>query len=231
MGGTFDPIHVGHLVAAEEARLRFRLARVIFVPNGRPPHKKQYEVTPAQARYEMVVLGTASNPGFEVSRIELDRPGPSYAVDTVRQIDEQLGPDTTLHFITGADAMLEFTTWHQPARLAEMCQFIAVMRPGYDVQRLERALGPDLMARTRVLRIPGVDISSTELRRRAGSGESLRYLTPEPVVRYIESRHLYVKMHARSSLATPGGPSSADRSQVPSAEVDPEGGEVRETWR
>ncbi|MCJ7752678.1 MAG: nicotinate-nucleotide adenylyltransferase, partial [Armatimonadetes bacterium] len=119
--------------------------------------------------------------------------------------------DTPLYFITGADAIVEITTWHEPARLAELCEFIAVMRLGYDVQRMERALPPDFMARTRLLQIPGVDISSTEVRRRAGSGESLRYLTPEPVVQFIESRHLYREMPVRSSVATPGDPPSADR--------------------
>ena len=211
MGGTFDPIHFGHLVAAEEARLRFRLAPVIFIPNGRPPHKKEYDVSPAQRRYEMVVLATASNPAFEVSLIEVDRPGPSYAVDTVEEIKRQIGEDTPLYFITGADAIVEIATWHQPERLAGMCEFIAVMRPGYDVQRLERALGSDFMARTCVLQIPGVNTSSTEIRRRAGSGESLRYLTPEPVVRYIESRHLYREMPVPASMATPGDPPSEER--------------------
>jgi nicotinate-nucleotide adenylyltransferase len=211
MGGTFDPIHFGHLVAAEEARRCFRLARVIFIPNGRPPHKKEYGVSPAQTRCDMLVLATASNPAFEVSRIEVDRPGPSYAVDTVGEIKRQVGDDTPLYFITGADAIVELTTWHEPARLAEMCEFIAVMRPGYDLQRLERALRPDFMARTRLLQIPGVDISSTEIRRRAGSGESLRYLTPEAVVRYIESRRLYREMPVRSSVATAGDPPGADR--------------------
>jgi len=211
MGGTFDPIHVGHLIAAEEARRRFRLARVIFIPNGRPPHKKEYEVSPAQTRCEMLVLATASNPAFEVSRIEVDRPGPSYAVDTVGEIKRQIGEDTPVYFIMGADAMVEIATWHEPERLAGMCEFIAVMRPGYNAQRLERALGPDFMARARLLQIPDVDISSTEIRRRAGSGESLRYLTPEAVVRYIESRRLYRKMPVRSSVATPGDPPGADR--------------------
>lgn len=210
MGGTFDPIHFGHLIAAEEARRCFHLDRVIFIPNGRPPHKTDYPVSPAGARHDMVVLATASNPAFEVSRIEVDRPGPSYAVDTVEQIASQVGTDTPLFFITGADAIVEIATWHDPERLAEMCEFIAVLRPGYDVERLERTLPPHFMARTRVLRIPGVDISSTELRRRAGSGESLRYLTPEPVARYIENRHLYAEVPVRSSAATPDGPPCAD---------------------
>jgi nicotinate-nucleotide adenylyltransferase len=191
MGGTFDPIHFGHLLAAEEARRCFGLARVIFVPNGVPPHKKQYQVTPAQWRYEMVVLATASNPAFETSRVELDRPGPSYAVDTVQAFRMELGAEAGIYFITGADAMLEILTWREPRRLAEMCEFVAAMRPGYDLRRVEEALGPELRERVRWLELPGVDISSTELRRRAGAGESLRYLTAQAVARYIEAKGLY----------------------------------------
>jgi nicotinate-nucleotide adenylyltransferase len=191
MGGTFDPVHFGHLVAAEEARLRFGLARVVFVPNGRPPHKKDYRVTAAERRYEMAFLATAGNPGFETSRIELDREGPSYAVDTVAAFRRRFGARARLYFITGADAMLEYTTWREPQQLAGMCEFIAAMRPGYDARHLADALGEDLMERCRVLRIPGVDISSTELRRRAASGESLRYFTPPAVAQYIKQHRLY----------------------------------------
>jgi nicotinate-nucleotide adenylyltransferase len=193
MGGTFDPIHFGHLVAAQEACVRFRLARVIFVPNGRPPHKKDYPVTPAERRYDMVVLAAASNPAFETSRIEVDRPGPSYAADTLKQLRDQLGPDSALYFITGADAIMEILTWHQPERLAESCEFIAVTRPGYDLRRLEETLTSDLLARTHVLAVPGVNISSTELRARAAAGQSLRYLTPHAVACYIEAHGLYSK--------------------------------------
>jgi len=191
MGGTFDPIHYGHLMAAEEAHTRFGLAKVVFVPNGIPPHKKDYEVTAAESRYEMVVLATASNPIFEASRIEVDRPGPSYSVDTVERLRQELEPDARVYFITGADAMLDLMSWHEPRRLSTLCEFIAVVRPGYDLRQLENALGAEFMARTRVLSIPGVDISSTELRRRAGSDESLRYLTPPAVIRYIETKGLY----------------------------------------
>jgi nicotinate-nucleotide adenylyltransferase len=191
MGGTFDPIHFGHLVAAEEARIRFRLSRVIFVPNGEPPHKKDYRVTPADRRYEMVVLATASNPAFDASRAEVERQGPSYAVDTVQHFRNHLGPDVGLYLITGADAMLEILTWREPEKLAEECEFIAVTRPGYDAARLKTELSRHLLERTHVLRVPGVSISSTELRRRAGMGESLRYLTQESVVRYIATHRLY----------------------------------------
>lgn len=191
MGGTFDPIHFGHLVAAEEARVRFRMERVIFVPNGDPPHKKAYEVTGAERRYEMVVLATASNPHFEASRIEIDRTGPSYTVDTMWALREKYGLETPLYFITGVDAVLELMTWHEPEHLVELCEVIAVTRPGYHADRLSGALSPSLASHTHLLRIPGVAISSTELRERPASGESLRYLTPMPVVQYIATHRLY----------------------------------------
>jgi len=191
MGGTFDPIHFGHLVAAEEARVRFALNRVVFVPNGDPPHKKAYAVTPAERRYDMVVLATALDAGFETSRLEVDRPGPSYSVDTVRAFRQQLGENARLYLITGLDALLELPTWDQPARLASMCEFIAVTRPGYQPQQMEAALGKDLLSRVHLLEIPGVAISSTDLRQRAASGRPLRYLTPLPVVSYIAAHHLY----------------------------------------
>jgi nicotinate-nucleotide adenylyltransferase len=196
MGGTFDPIHLGHLVAAEEARVRFGLGRVIFVPNRVPPHKKDYEVTAAEHRYAMVVLATAENPHFETSRIELERPGPSYTVDTMREFRRQLGEEGWLYFITGADAMLETLTWRQPEELAALCEFIAVARPGYDLARLSGTLSAEIMARVHGLDIPGVEVSSTELRRRAAAGESLRYLTPTAVARYIEMNRLYAAAKA-----------------------------------
>ncbi|UCC69342.1 MAG: nicotinate-nucleotide adenylyltransferase [Armatimonadota bacterium] len=200
MGGTFDPIHFGHLAAAEEARVRFQLARVIFVPNGQPPHKPDYLPTPAEARYEMVVLATASNPGFEASRVEIDRPGPSYAVDTVHDLGRQLGFDTQFHFIAGTDALLEMLTWREPEHLVQSCEFIAVSRPGYELHELQEKLPSDLLVRIHMLEVPGLWISSTELRRRATAGLSLRYLTPYAVVRYIAAHGLY----SRSPTDSPG---------------------------
>jgi nicotinate-nucleotide adenylyltransferase len=204
MGGTFDPIHFGHLVAAEEARVRFSLGRIVFVPNADPPHKKAYPVTPAERRHEMVVLATASNCHFEASRIELDRSGPSYSADTMRSFREQLGSQTKLYFITGVDAILEILNWHQPEQLAQLCEFIAVTRPGYQPQRLEAVLSRQFLARTHLLHIPGLAISSTELRQRAGAGESLRYLTPLPVVRYIAAHQLYQRQGAAQRAACGG---------------------------
>jgi len=190
MGGTFDPIHVGHLIAAEEARLRFRLGRVIFMPNHQPPHKKDYPVTPAEHRYGMVVLATASNPHFFASRLELDRPGPSYAIDTLRAL-AACEQTRELYFITGADAILQILTWRRPEELAELCSFIAVTRPGYDLAEMQRRVGAKLMARVHPLAAPGVEISSTQLRERAARGQSLRYLTPAPVATYIAKHGLY----------------------------------------
>ena len=191
MGGTFDPIHFGHLAAAEEARLGFGLDRVVFVPNGVPPHKKPYQLTPAEGRYEMVVLATASNPCFEASRIEVDRPGPSYSVDTVLSFRQRIGQEGKLYFITGLDAILEIRTWRDPTRLAEMCEFIAVARPGFERRPLGEALSGEVLARAHTLDVPGVAISSTGMRARAAAGLSLRYLTPYPVVRYIAEHGLY----------------------------------------
>jgi len=193
MGGTFDPVHYGHLAAAEEARRRFGLEGVIFVANGQPPHKKEYLVSPAEARYEMVVLATAANPGFEASRVEVDRAGPSYSADTMEWFRRQLGAAVRLYFITGADAMLDMMNWHEPQRLAKACEFIAVVRPGYELGPLHQTLGPEVLARTHLLEAPGVEVSSTELRRRAAAGESLRYLTPPAVISYIEGRRLYAR--------------------------------------
>jgi len=205
MGGTFDPIHFGHLVAAEEARVRFNLSRILFVPNGNPPHKKDYPVTSAESRYEMVVLATASNDHFEASRIEVERSGPSYAVDTIRLLRDSQGSDTRCYFITGADAILEILTWREPEKLADACEFIAVTRPGYDLGRLRDQLTPDLAAHIHTLDVPGVHISSTELRRRAACGDSLRYLTPHSVVRYIAAHGLYRGSDAQGPAARGAG--------------------------
>lgn len=191
MGGTFDPIHYGHLLAAEEARFRFRLQRVIFIPCGLPPHKEPHTITPAEHRYAMVVLATASNPFFTVSRIEIDRPGPSYSVETVRAFRERFGQGTELFFITGADAVLEILTWKDNKELIGLCRFIAVTRPGYDLRQLKEQLPPDYLERITPLLIPGADISSTLIRDRVRRGEPIRYLTPDPVCDYIAKHRLY----------------------------------------
>ncbi len=191
MGGTFDPIHYGHLLAAEEARFRFSMNKVIFVPCGIPPHKKSYAVTPAEHRYAMTVLATASNPRFVVSRIEIDRPGPSYAVDTLRAFRQMFGEGGELFFITGVDAVLEILTWKDKGELVRLCRFIAVTRPGYDVRQLSDRLPSDYLERIIPLVIPGMDVSSTLIRQRVRAGEPIRYLTPDAVCDYIVKHGLY----------------------------------------
>ncbi|NPV29272.1 MAG: nicotinate-nucleotide adenylyltransferase [Firmicutes bacterium] len=191
MGGTFDPIHYGHLVTAEAAREKYGLERVIFVPSGHPPHKDAREVTDFWHRYLMVLLAVVSNPYFEVSRMEYDRGGVTYTIDTVREFRRLYGAGTELFFITGADAILEILTWKQPEELLAMCRFIAATRPGYDLRQLNSLLGEFYQGAVSVLEIPMLSISSSDLRRRVKTGLSIKYLVPEPVEFYIFQNGLY----------------------------------------
>jgi nicotinate-nucleotide adenylyltransferase len=194
LGGTFDPIHYGHLVAGEEARCALGLERVLFVPSARPPHKVEYPVSPPEVRVEMVRLAIADNPAFELSTIELDRPGLSYTVDTMAMLQEQLGPSADLYFILGEDALADLPTWHQPEKLLDICQLIAVNRPGYhsfSLRLLERQL-PGVERRVHPVRIPELAIWSTELRARVASGLPIRYLVPDPVHDFIYQHGLYL---------------------------------------
>ncbi|GIV01043.1 MAG: putative nicotinate-nucleotide adenylyltransferase [Actinomycetota bacterium] len=189
MGGTFDPIHHGHLLTAEEAAVQFGLEQVIFVPTGRPWMKADREVTPAEHRYLMTVIATASNPRFTVSRIEIDRPGPTYTVDTLRALREQ-HPGAELFFVTGADAMLEIFSWKDPAEILSLAHFIAATRPGYDLAHFE-AEAPTAHPNVTVMNIPALAISSTDIRQRVREGRPIRYLVPEGVESYIEKMGLY----------------------------------------
>jgi nicotinate-nucleotide adenylyltransferase len=189
MGGTFDPIHYGHLVAAAEARHVFELDRVTFVPSRQPPHKREAPAAGGEHRYAMTVAATCSNPRFDASRIELERAGPSYTLDTLRAL-RAVDPTAELFFITGADAVRELRTWRQPEQLVELCRFVAVTRPGYDLDGLERDLGA-LARAVSAIEAPGVDISSTQIRERVAQGRSIKYLTPEPVEVYIAKHGLY----------------------------------------
>jgi nicotinate-nucleotide adenylyltransferase len=189
MGGTFDPIHNGHLVAAEEALVAFELDEVIFVPAGQPWQKEQAEVAPAEDRYLMTVIATASNPRFRVSRIEIDRPGPTYTIDTLRALKAELGAE--LWFITGADGILNILTWKDPEAVLLEARFIAATRPGYDLDRLEKELPAGLEDRVSVMEVPALAISSTDVRLRVREGRPIRYLVPEGVARYIEKTGLY----------------------------------------
>jgi nicotinate-nucleotide adenylyltransferase len=191
MGGTFDPIHYGHLLMAEEAREAFALDSILFIPNRRPPHKKPYAVSSPEDRYAMTLLAISTNPHFTCSRMEMDREGPSYSVDTIRQIREEQPDLDALYFITGADAVLEILTWHEHEKLIAACEFIAVTRPGFVLDRLNEILDQEYLSRIHFLSIPGLDISSTDIRRRIRRGRSIKYLTPEPVEAYIHRRGLY----------------------------------------
>jgi nicotinate-nucleotide adenylyltransferase len=189
MGGTFDPIHHGHLVAAEEARWQFDLDRVVFVPAGRP-WQKPVGVTPAEDRYAMTMVATASNPAFTVSRLELDHQGPTYTVDTLRRLRAAEPAGTRLYFIIGADAMLQILTWKEPEQVLALAEFIAATRPGFDLDRLVGQL-PGAAGRVHRLDIPALAISASDLRRRVAAGAPIRYLVPDGVVRYIHDHALY----------------------------------------
>jgi nicotinate-nucleotide adenylyltransferase len=187
MGGTFDPIHYGHLVTAEEALDQFELEGVLFVPTGRPWMKEHEVVSPAEDRYLMTVIATASNPLFSVSRIEVDRDGPTYTVVTLRSLKAEL--DADLFFVTGADAILEMFQWKEPEELFQLAHFIAATRPGYDIDGFEvPAHARDAVS---VMNIPALAISSTDIRARVEAGRPIRYLVPEGVKSYIEKAGLY----------------------------------------
>jgi len=194
LGGTFDPIHTGHLIAAEAVRERCRLDRVLFVPAGTPPHKLAGEVTPARHRYLLTCLATLNNPFFEVDRVDLDREGPSYTLETIRALKRKYR-EAELFFIMGADSLLDLPSWHEPAALLASCRFIVTTRPGWDLAEAEARLGT-LLAENRerieFVEIPGIEVSSSEIRRRLAQGGSVRYLVPDLVLRYIEAHRLYV---------------------------------------
>jgi nicotinate-nucleotide adenylyltransferase len=189
MGGTFDPIHHGHLVTAEEAVVQFGLEQVVFVPTGRPWMKADRDVSPSEDRYLMTVVATASNPRFSVSRVEIDREGPTYTVDTLRRLADEY-PDAELYFITGADAILEIFDWKDPEDVLGLAHFIAATRPGYDLARFEAA-APTHHPKVSTMDIPALAISSSDIRSRVRERRAIRYLLPEGVKSYIEKQGLY----------------------------------------
>jgi nicotinate-nucleotide adenylyltransferase len=190
MGGTFDPVHYGHLAIAEMAREAFALERVIWIPAGDPPHKPGRVTTPQEHRYAMVLLATATHPQFEVSRMELERDGPSYTLYTLQEMHRRL-PDAELFFIMGADTVLDLLTWYRHEEVVESCRLVAVTRPGYDLERLREVLPAHYVKRVDPLEAPGVQVSSTALRERLRSGHTVRYLVPEEVEAYLRKHHLY----------------------------------------
>lgn len=193
LGGTFDPIHVGHLVTAEAVRNEYKLDKVIFIPAAIPPHKQEQSVTPALHRYIMTVLATYSNSYFEVSPIEMNRPGPSYTIDTIYELIEKYGEDTEFYFITGADAIAEIPTWDRIEELLGICQFIAATRQGClpNVDNIKEYFGELGQKRIHRLNTPELEISSTDIRARIKNGISIKYIVPLPVEQYIYKEGLY----------------------------------------
>jgi nicotinate-nucleotide adenylyltransferase len=186
MGGTFDPIHHGHLVAASEVAHRFGLEEVVFVPTGRPWQKGDVAVSPAEDRYLMTVIATASNPRFHVSRVDIEREGPTYTVDTLRDLRKLYGPDTDLYFITGADALARILSWKDAHEIFELAKFVGVTRPGFELS--DAHLPADTV---KLVQVPAMAISSTDCRARVAAGKPVWYLVPDGVVQYITKRHLY----------------------------------------
>ena len=193
MGGTFDPIHHGHLVTAEEARAQFSLDEVLFVPTGRPWMKAHDNVSPAEHRYLMTVIATASNPRFWVSRVDIDRGGPTYTIDTLRDLHHEL-PDADLYFITGADALADIFTWRDADELFALAQFVGCTRPGFVMD--PETLGRIPHDRVTMVEVPALAISSTDVRRRTMRGEPVWYLVPDGVVQYIAKHQLYPRTSA-----------------------------------
>ena len=192
LGGTFDPLHWAHLLMAEEARTRFDLEKVLFIPAGRPPHK-DYEVSDPEDRYAMALLGTAANPAFEVSCIEIDREGPSYSADTLRQLRNIYGPDAGIHFIAGADEALDLPKWHDAESLPELARFLVVPRPGFDMGEFKTRLPSRFYDALDFLPMTPMDVSATDIRARVASGRSISYLVPDSVEAYIRKRGLYLE--------------------------------------
>jgi len=188
MGGTFDPIHHGHLVAASEVLAWYDLDEVVFVPTGQPWQKAGRDVAHPEHRYLMTVIATASNPRFTVSRVDIDREGPTYTIDTLRDLRKELG-DVDLYFITGADALAQILTWRDHGELFEMAQFVGCTRPGHVVDDTTLAQLP--LDRVTLVEIPALAISSTDCRERVDRGEPVWYLVPDGVVQYIAKHRLY----------------------------------------
>jgi len=186
MGGTFDPIHHGHLVAANEVASQFLLDEVVFVPTGQPWQKSERDVTAGEDRYLMTVIATAANPRFSVSRVDIDREGPTYTIDTLRDLRARAGDDVELFFITGADALGQILTWRDADELLALAHFVGVTRPGHVLA--DPGL-PD--GQVSLVEVPALAISSTDVRERVATGRPIWYLVPDGVVQYVAKRRLY----------------------------------------
>ena len=195
IGGTFDPVHSGHLRVAGEARTRLGLGEVLFVPAGQPWLKEPRSISPAPHRLEMLRLALGPTPYFKLSTVDIDRPGPTYSVDTIADLREQLGVEARLFFILGWDCMAELPSWKDAARIVEMCHLVAVPRPGSatpDMALLEASL-PGISGKLTLLDMPPIDISATDIRDRVAHGLSIHNLVPQAVERYIGEEGLYLR--------------------------------------
>ena len=191
-GGAFDPVHIGHLVLVEEARYHLQLDTVLLVPTGDPPHKQDVRLSPLEDRVHMAQLAAAEADYLAVSRVDADRPGPHYSVDMVQLLQHQLGPDIQLFFLMGLDSLRDLPTWHEPARLAQLCTLVALSRYAVEVDwaALEQAV-PGIRRRLVLLDMPELEIASHRLRERVRRGEPIRFQTPHSVEAYIRRRGLY----------------------------------------
>lgn len=195
LGGTFDPIHNGHLIIAEEARLKLGLSKVVFVPAGRPWLKGHRNIAPGEHRMEMIRLAIAPNPHFRLSAVDIERAGPSYTVHTLPDLRRELGGEVDFYFILGVDALAQLPSWKEPQGVVQMCKLVAARRPWsrpLAIDRLERSI-PSISSQIVFLENPLIDISSTDIRRRLAEGRSIHGMVPEAVERYIREQGLYIK--------------------------------------
>ena len=192
MGGTFDPIHYGHLLAAEQARCKFNLDRVVFVPTGDAPHKTARTQARPEYRYLMTVLATAANPFFSVSRTEIDRKGPSYSIDTIKYFLEHYEDrNPEVFFITGLDAVMEILSWSKPDEILRLSTIIAATRPGYDSAKLKKNVGSKIYSQIELIQVSALAISSTDIRHRIANEQPIKYLLPDSVEQFIYKYKLY----------------------------------------
>ena len=196
MGGSFDPIHFGHLLAAQGAAERLRLDKVVFIPARQPPHKTYRHLANFAHRYAMVKIAIRGNPRFDVSDVELRRGGKSYSIDTIHQLRAEYGLDSKLYFIVGADMLRDLPTWKDVKKLTKLCSFAVAVRPGYDLRDLDalkRRMGEAFVRETKrnILHIPPTGVSATEIRRRLRTERPIHYMAPEDVERHIRRHHLY----------------------------------------
>jgi len=190
LGGTFDPIHNGHLIVAEALRENLDLAQVLFLLSAHPPHKNASAVASWQDRLQMIKLAVKENPHFQTSDVEITRDGPSYTVETLEQLQTRYGQRYQVLFVVGADSILEIFTWHQPERLLASRSLVVVPRPGYDLNDMD----PQVAEKVTVVQTPLIEISSSDIRQRVREGRSIRYLVPQEVATYIRQRLLYQKL-------------------------------------